>query len=442
MQVVSQKGSALPLSLVFLAIMGVTGVSAMRMAQADLQISGAIMDRDTALHAAELALVQAESKLFAQDFALTDFNSQCRDGLCFAGSYTPGESCQQAANRAALSDANWQNATKVDIQSGVTAEQPRFLIEFMCFQPLAGATPEQLAAAPAPSPVWQPRFRITSISTGRTGIARTTLETEYVLPAEASPAPAAVNMPAIFATNGSLTTVDGTDVAVYFCEHCSQTDVDNNTNVEQITFNPSGIDAITYGTSFTNTGWTPSYKHIGGKTGEMGRQEYYQEGAVGVGQKPGNEFFAQYFGTTDKNAVIQDRPTFAATEFGSANFAGQDIVIFDGDVDHSGVPANLASNPDAIIIIRGDLTLSGSSRLPEAALIYVEGNLNVPASSDRYTSALAVEGDATIRSSFVFFPASNPMDRLQAVAESVSTGSSGATGMGEAKRTSWRMAAL
>lgn len=433
MQVRPQQGSALPLSLVFLAMLSVTGVSAIKMAQADLQLAGAVMDRDTALHAAELALVHAEARLFSDDLTLADFNKQCTNGLCFGGSYTPGENCQQAAVRAAVSDANWQKATLVDIQKSVTAEQPQYLIEFMCFQPIAGADSEVLAAHPAPSAYWQPRFRITSISTGRTGVARSTLETEYLLPAEPSAA-AAVKVPAIFATNGSLTTVDGTQVTANYCEFCTKSDVDSNAG--NVTFNPSDVSGVTAGDAFANIGWTPTYTQIVAQTGVDGH--VYESAAQLVGKKSGNDFFAQYFGTSDKNAIINAGHTIASSQFGLASLGDHKIVVFDGDVDFSGNALSLGAS-DLVIIIRGNLTLSGSASLPRSALIYVEGDLTAN-SSDRYTSALAVEGNATVRSSMGFFPATNPLATLEAIASTLPA--TDVAGAGEAKRTSWRMAAL
>lgn len=82
-----QHGAVLITGLIFLVILTLLGVTAMRMASLEERMSGNLRDRNLALQAAEMGLRYAEQHIRASGTisGVTGFDTTCTDGLCYYG---------------------------------------------------------------------------------------------------------------------------------------------------------------------------------------------------------------------------------------------------------------------------------------------------------------------------------------------------------------------
>lgn len=120
-----QRGATLAIALIFLVILTLLGLSAMRVTVMEERMGGNTRDRDRALQAAETALRDAEFYLVGKD--QYSFTTTCANGLCANGSAPDWTTYA------------W-NGTK-DVQSTTTIPglaPPRYFIEFAGFISLAG----------------------------------------------------------------------------------------------------------------------------------------------------------------------------------------------------------------------------------------------------------------------------------------------------------------
>lgn len=170
-----QRGVVLIIALVFLLVLSVAGLSAMRLANVEERMTASFSGRGLAFQAAEAALVEAERYLDQRDFSATElallFSSGCINGLCFNGAYSEGINgdgeCTLTAS--AAEDEVFQNRS-LWLNSGpsqtLTLEyegrepvSAAYLIEFRCFVPVH---PEADATNQYNSGFWRPQFRITA----------------------------------------------------------------------------------------------------------------------------------------------------------------------------------------------------------------------------------------------------------------------------------------
>jgi type IV pilus assembly protein PilX len=91
---IDQKGAAFVTGLIFLAVLTLLGVSAMKMSIMEERMSGNMRDRVLALRAAEMGLRYAEQHIRDNDSStntpkpidgITDFDASCTDGVCYYG---------------------------------------------------------------------------------------------------------------------------------------------------------------------------------------------------------------------------------------------------------------------------------------------------------------------------------------------------------------------
>ncbi len=89
-----QRGAALVTGLIFLAVLSLLGVSAMKMSIMEERMSGNMRDRMLAMRAAEMGLRYAEQHILDNDpttntpkpiDGVTDFDTSCTDGICYYG---------------------------------------------------------------------------------------------------------------------------------------------------------------------------------------------------------------------------------------------------------------------------------------------------------------------------------------------------------------------
>jgi type IV pilus assembly protein PilX len=203
MEINKQKGVVLLVSLVFLLIITIAGISAMRLSTVEEKMTGNFSDRNVAFQAAEAALRDGEAWIDQQNFSDVNFlqgctealcfNSNCDDGLCFGGDYTPGD-CEvyvpdvSAGERDIYQDQEiWlensrhRNATS-DIDGAANdIEQAKYVVEFMCF---VAKDPENPDAARFDSgqkygPLWEAFYRVTALGYGRNPNTRVMLQSTY-----------------------------------------------------------------------------------------------------------------------------------------------------------------------------------------------------------------------------------------------------------------------
>lgn len=192
----SNKGSVLIVSLVFLLLLTIVGVSAMNMTNLEEKMSGNFRDHDLAFQTAESALLDAEEFVettFEIEQALTNpactgtncYSSSGNGGLFFHGEFenssTPVTSCTAGTTKEWEDSAVWADSSKtrsIDTQVTGTVENARYIIEFRCFVP---RDPTNADPDPATYAQWSPSFRITAVASGSSTDAQVMLQSIYKL---------------------------------------------------------------------------------------------------------------------------------------------------------------------------------------------------------------------------------------------------------------------
>ena len=205
----NQQGAVLLVALVLLLILTVAGVSAMRISNVEERMTGNFNDRAIAVQVAEAMLVAAEEEINAAQFqplnfwsecnaaTTTCFKSDCKDGLCFSGTYsaTASGNCILGTTTSPLDEvfqksANWSDTNKhrtakvnlgLDSTNAKIEIEGKYIIEFMCFvvqnpsstDPLVANSNKYLAT------YWEPFYRITAMGFGRSNSTRVMLQTTF-----------------------------------------------------------------------------------------------------------------------------------------------------------------------------------------------------------------------------------------------------------------------
>ncbi len=188
----SQRGSVLIVSLVFLLLLTIVGVSAMNMSSLEEKMSGNFRDHDLAFQASESALVEAEDFVEA-NFVLSQalqngaeiYKSPCNNGLCFHGTFvnssSPVTNCVAGDQKEWETASLWSTASETRLaatQLDGTAKNARYIIEFRCFMPKDPANPDP---DPTVFAQWAPAFRITALASGASTDSQVMLQSTYRL---------------------------------------------------------------------------------------------------------------------------------------------------------------------------------------------------------------------------------------------------------------------
>lgn len=168
-----QRGVSLVIVLVFLIMMSLLGVTAMRTAGIEEKMSGNERDRQLAFEAAEAALRDAEADVQANITSAAPFDTACTNGLCLPAS--------GGAMVAATTDWTGAVPRPYGSRTGATAlqfvvRQPRYIIELL--PNMSAPTGESLSVmstARAGTP-----FRITATGWGRRLSTQVQLQVVYV----------------------------------------------------------------------------------------------------------------------------------------------------------------------------------------------------------------------------------------------------------------------
>lgn len=190
----AERGSVLIVSLIFLLLLTLVGVSAMNMTSLEEKMSGNFRDHELAFQAAEAALLDAESYL-ETSFELTQALDSCTGSTCytpdasnglsfngtFTNSSTPVTSCSAGTAQEWADDTVWESANKTRLatsQLSGTVENARYIVEFRCFMPRDPTNPDPDFNVFAQ---WSPAFRVTALASGASTDSQVMLQTIYKL---------------------------------------------------------------------------------------------------------------------------------------------------------------------------------------------------------------------------------------------------------------------
>lgn len=191
-----QSGNTIVISLILLLLFTIIGLSSVRNVGMNQKVSTNYRESDFTFHAAEAALAEGEAyaralsaNLSESDFAPSCtgnycFTSNCLQGRCFNGSYSPGTVCQisEPTPRVAETLSMWQaggNSIESTISFPELSERPRFLIEFMCYVQADPSVSGLPVPPPYPAVDWAYLFRITSHAQSLNGKSRVILQSTY-----------------------------------------------------------------------------------------------------------------------------------------------------------------------------------------------------------------------------------------------------------------------
>lgn len=168
---VTQKGVALVMSMVFLLILTLIGVTAMSTSALEERMAGNLVDKNYALQAAESALLAGEQWIINQGAMPTFSPPQPNDGL-----FLPSTGVDPVW---AESTGVWASADVINyVGLGKVKTQPMFIIEYMGKASTSKGKTTGAGYGAASNPEID-IFRITSRGTGGTNDAVTMVQSTY-----------------------------------------------------------------------------------------------------------------------------------------------------------------------------------------------------------------------------------------------------------------------
>lgn len=170
-----QRGMALVVSLVILAVLTLLGVGAMQMAGIEEHMSGNVSDLNVAFQAAESALRDGELDVLKNIGPATPFDLACTNGLCDVNdtSTPPWETINWSSAGDTRSYGQYTGATPMDNVS----QQPRYIIEKL--PTLAAGVGQSVAVGIKPSGTGE-AYRITALGYGGRSESQVMLQSIFV----------------------------------------------------------------------------------------------------------------------------------------------------------------------------------------------------------------------------------------------------------------------
>jgi type IV pilus assembly protein PilX len=169
-----QSGVSLVIVLVFLVMLSLLGVTAMRTAGIEEKMSGNERDRQLAFEAAEAALRDAERDVQQNLNAGAPFASACTDGLCLPA--VGGAMVSETVDWMGALPRSYGSRTGAGVLPFPVARQPRYLIELLPnMMAPSGDSASAMSSATAGTP-----FRITATGWGRRLSSQVQLQVVYV----------------------------------------------------------------------------------------------------------------------------------------------------------------------------------------------------------------------------------------------------------------------
>ncbi len=196
----AQRGTALVVSLIILAVVTLLGITSMQSSNSELKMAASMRDRGVAFEAAEAALAVIEAQLandppnradlFSNCATPECFNKTCDKGRCFDGDYRSGDpefQCEVASYADKSKRVEFWSDPKLNVWQDTTKHKSllvdgiktrvKYIVEFLCFVPRDNFTPfsnkenENNSGAPL--------FRITALAEGNGGRASVALQSTY-----------------------------------------------------------------------------------------------------------------------------------------------------------------------------------------------------------------------------------------------------------------------
>jgi len=201
-----QSGVVLILVLVFMLVLSIAGTAAIQLATMEQQLSGQLSERNRSLQWTEAALINIVNDLSLAEYEINAagqlcevdsshcYSNQCPQGRCFDGSYSPAadandvDDCILSAHSAQdewfQDPSRWLNSgqnQQSDIEfSAADDSVPVYgLIEWRCFIPIDNTDPNANNDHQFQLSHWQPLFRITAYTLGRSEQARVMTQVLY-----------------------------------------------------------------------------------------------------------------------------------------------------------------------------------------------------------------------------------------------------------------------
>lgn len=173
----SQRGTALTMSLVFLVLLTLIGITAMNTSVLEEKMAGNIKDQYMAFQAAESALKNAETDAFTNVSNATLFTPSCDNGFCLSptsGAFIWDTVDWSAASTTSRGYGQYTSATALP---GL-AEQPRYIIEDIP-NPTTPASGESLTDPAKRGAQGNEYFRITARGVGSTTSSQVVLQSTF-----------------------------------------------------------------------------------------------------------------------------------------------------------------------------------------------------------------------------------------------------------------------
>jgi type IV pilus assembly protein PilX len=133
----SQSGMSLVISLVFLVILAMIGVTVMNVSTLEEKMAAGTRDKDLAFQAAEMAIRRAEQRIEANITGAIGFASDCTNALCTEPATNTTSMRWSNPNFCSTGNDIWQcnKSSEVDISavagSGTFKRNPRYFIELV-----------------------------------------------------------------------------------------------------------------------------------------------------------------------------------------------------------------------------------------------------------------------------------------------------------------------
>ncbi|MAR89501.1 MAG: PilX N-terminal domain-containing pilus assembly protein [Pseudomonadota bacterium] len=186
-----ESGSVLLISLVMLLILTLVGVASISGVSMTEKMTNSQRDYDIAFELAEAALVQGERWLDDYDPSWKHdhidanctgnlcWTQDCSTGLCFRGSYpsTANALCEVDSSGTPIwqVEANWENKALTYSESVPAVDQPKYMIEFLCYTPRDPAN----FTEPPDYTSWVRVYRVTALAYGTHPETRVMLQSTY-----------------------------------------------------------------------------------------------------------------------------------------------------------------------------------------------------------------------------------------------------------------------
>jgi type IV pilus assembly protein PilX len=187
----AQRGAVLIVSLLFLVVLTMLGITAMTGTTFEERMAGNARDAAVAHHAAEAALRRARQeilfpvgapKVSASDFPPPTVDGACEDGLCASREFAPPPPNVSASDCCKVlpdipKNVDWGNSTTkeyLDLNnnklSGVS-QQPRYIMELFCMLLRGGGTNREDTCRV---------YRFTAVGWGRNPNTRVMVQETYI----------------------------------------------------------------------------------------------------------------------------------------------------------------------------------------------------------------------------------------------------------------------